>query len=122
MNACCKFNIYMLMFIPQNPNICLFIYYSYKNKNIYFFQKSAKYVLALRRHMGCEPYSCYFLLVLSLTRLLIVISVRSGFIYLLMLICGSFTLGRLFDSILAHLWFNQVLYFSLKNLFSRKVF
>ena len=34
-----------------------------------------------------------------------------------MLICGSSTLGRLFDFISAHFWFNRALYFSLKNLF-----
>ena len=33
-----------------------------------------------------------------------------------MLICGSSTLGRLFDSIFAHFWFNGVLCYSLKNL------
>jgi hypothetical protein len=39
-----------------------------------------------------------------------------------MLICGSFTLGRLFDFIFAHFLFNGVLYFSLKNLICRKFF
>ena len=34
-----------------------------------------------------------------------------------MVMCGSFMLGRLFDSIFAQFWFNEALYFSLKNLF-----
>jgi len=33
-----------------------------------------------------------------------------------MVICGSFTLGRLFDLISAKFWFNGTLYVSLKNL------
>ena len=37
-----------------------------------------------------------------------------------MMICGNFTLGRLFDLISAHFWFNGALYFSLKNLFCGK--
>ena len=37
-----------------------------------------------------------------------------------MLICGSFTIGRLFDVIFANFLFNGVLYFSLKNLFCGK--
>jgi hypothetical protein len=40
-----------------------------------------------------------------------------GFIYLLMVICGSFELEKLFDFISAHYWVNVALYFSLKNLF-----
>jgi len=39
-----------------------------------------------------------------------------------MLIYGSFTLRRLFDSMFAYFWFNGVLHFSLNNLFYRKVF
>jgi hypothetical protein len=35
-------------------------------------------------------------------------------------ICGSLTLGRLFDFISAHFWLNGALYFSLKNLFCGK--
>jgi hypothetical protein len=45
-----------------------------------------------------------------------------GFIYLSILICGSFTLGRLFNSIFAYFWFNGVLYFSSKNLLCGKRF
>ena len=40
-----------------------------------------------------------------------------GFIYLLMLICGSFTLGRLFYFSWVLFLFNGVLFFSLKNSF-----
>jgi len=45
-----------------------------------------------------------------------------GFIYLLMVICGSFTLGRLFDVDSAYFWPSGGLYFSLKNLFCGKSF
>ena len=54
-------------------------------------------------------YSWMFLFVLSL-------------IYLLIVICGSFTLGRLFDFISTYFWLNGALYFSLKNLFCEKAF
>ena len=37
------------------------------------------------------------------------------------MICGSFTLGRLFDLISVHFWFNGALYFFFKNLFCGKV-
>ena len=43
-----------------------------------------------------------------------------GSIYLVIIILSSFTLGRLFDFIFVHFWFNGVLYFSLKNLFCGK--
>jgi len=45
-----------------------------------------------------------------------------GFIYLLMLTFDSFTLRRLFDFIFAHVWFNGVLRFPLKNLLCGKSF
>ena len=39
-----------------------------------------------------------------------------------MVICGSFTIGRLFDLTSAYSWLNGALYFSLKNLFCIKRF
>ena len=48
-----------------------------------------------------------------------------GFNYLLMGICGSFTLGRLLDFISAHFWFNGALLFSeelLSRVFKNSVF
>ena len=45
-----------------------------------------------------------------------------GFIYLLMEIGGSFTLGRLVDFISAHFCLNGALYFPLKNSFCQKDF
>ena len=47
--------------------------------------------------------------------LFILISVHLSSIYLLV-ICGSFTLGKLFDFISAHFWLNGALYFSFENL------
>jgi len=38
-----------------------------------------------------------------------------GSIYQLMVICGSFMFGGLFDFISAHVWFNRALYFPLKK-------
>ena len=44
------------------------------------------------------------------------------FIYLFMVIYGSFTIIKLFDFIPAHSWYNVPLYFSWKNLVCEKVF
>jgi len=52
--------------------------------------------------------------VISPTHVLLVLSSM----YLLIVSCGSFTLGRLFDFIFAHLWLIRALYFSLKIFFS----
>ena len=84
-----------------------------------FFQQTANHVLFLRRHGGCHVYSCYFLLLLDLTRLFIVSSVRFGF---RLFIEGGFTLGSSFEFILGYFCFNEALYFSLKNLFPGKSF
>jgi hypothetical protein len=45
-----------------------------------------------------------------------------SFIYLLIVICGSVTLGWLLYFISVHFWLNGVLYFSLKSLFCGKSF
>ena len=45
-----------------------------------------------------------------------------SFICLLIVVCGSFALGRLFDFISAHFWPNGDLYFSFKNWFCGKSF
>ena len=36
-------------------------------------------------------------------------------IHLLMMICGSFTLGKLFEFISTYFWINKALYYSLTN-------
>ena len=59
---------------------------------------------------------------MSLTQFSILIYVHLVFIYLLVTICGNFTLESLICTISARFWFNGALYFSFKNLFVEKVF
>jgi len=62
----------------------------------------------MRRSGGCQPYSCLFLLALSLNPLFIKFLFVLGLIHLLMVICGSFTLKKLFEFIFTNFWLNEV--------------
>ena len=95
---------------------------------IYYKSKKQKHLKCILIPVKCKLRSGFevwglsalimlILLVLSFTRLFIVISVRLGLILALKVICGSFTLRKLFEFVSTHFWHNITLYFSLTNMF-----
>jgi len=89
-------------------------YFVFSKSQIVFWSWEGIWVISPTRVNFCSfwvglGYLLWFLVVLS-------------FIYLLILICGNFTIGKLFDFISAHFCLNGSLYFSLKNLMCGKSF